>query len=285
MNEILLINKEKNYTSRDVVNIIIKKFNTKKVGHFGTLDPLATGLLIIGIGKYTKIQKLFPKEDKTYDVEVLLGTSTSTYDITGTITEQKDIVINKDYIINSLNSFKKTYMQEVPIYSAVKVNGKKLYEYARNNKNVILPKKEVTVYNINNIKIINKNNNNYLLFTIKVSKGFYIRSLINDLSNLTNIPMCMSNLKRIKIDNFDIKDSYSIEDINNDNYKFCNIEKFINYKKIEIPKELEKKIINGSIIDNIYNEDVVIFTKNNKLVVAYKVCENDSKKMKPLFLF
>ena len=143
MNELLLINKDKNYTSRDVVNIISKKFNTKKVGHFGTLDPLATGLLVIGIGKYTKIQKLFPKEDKTYEVEVLVGTSTTTYDITGKIVCNKEIIVNKYYLINSLLSFEKTYMQEVPIYSAVKVNGKRLYEYARNNEEVVLPKKEV----------------------------------------------------------------------------------------------------------------------------------------------
>ena len=285
MNEILLINKDKDYTSRDIVNIISKKFNTKKVGHFGTLDPLATGLLIIGIGKYTKIQKLFSKEDKTYEVEVLIGTSTTTYDITGDIISKKDIIVNKDYLINSLKSFKKTYMQEVPIYSAVKVNGKKLYNYARNNEKVILPKKEVSVYDISNISIEKKEDSYYLSFTIKVSKGFYIRSLINDLSKLTNIPMCMSDLKRIKIDNFDIKKSYTIEDINNDNYKFCDINSVLNYKKIEADDTLEKKVLNGALIDNIYNEDIVIFTKNNKLLVAYKVYEKDNKKMKPLFFF
>ena len=176
MNELLLINKDKNYTSRDVVNIISKKFNTKKVGHFGTLDPLATGLLVIGIGKYTKIQKLFPKEDKTYEVEVLVGTSTTTYDITGKIVCNKEIIVNKYYLINSLLSFEKTYMQEVPIYSAVKVNGKRLYEYARNNEEVILPKKEVTIYDIYHIYMKSENNYSYLCFTIKVSKGFYIRS-------------------------------------------------------------------------------------------------------------
>ena len=285
MNEILLINKDKDYTSRDIVNIISKKFNTKKVGHFGTLDPLATGLLIIGIGKYTKIQKLFSKEDKTYEVEVLIGTSTTTYDITGDIISKKDIIVNKDYLINSLKSFKKTYVQEVPIYSAVKVNGKKLYNYARNNEKVILPKKEVSVYDISNISIEKKEDSYYLSFTIKVSKGFYIRSLINDLSKLTNIPMCMSNLKRIKIDNFDIKKSYTIEDINNDNYKFCDINSVLNFKKVEVDDTLEKKVLNGALIDNIYNEDIILFTKNNKLLVAYKVYEKDSKKMKPLFFF
>lgn len=97
--------------------------------------------------------------------------------------------------------------------------------------------------------------------------------------------MCMSNLKRIKIDDFDIKKSYTIEDIKNDNYKFCDINSILNYKKVEVDDILEKKVLNGCIIDNIYNEDIVLFTKNNKLLVAYKVYEKDSKKMKPLFLF
>ena len=135
------------------------------------------------------------------------------------------------------------------------------------------------------IYMIFENNYSYLCFTIKVSKGFYIRSFINDLSKVTNIPMCMSSLKRIKIDDFDIKKSYTIEDIKNDNYKFCDINSILNYKKVEVDDILEKKVLNGCIIDNIYNEDIILFTKNNKLLVAYKVYEKDSKKMKPLFLF
>ncbi|MDD5980036.1 MAG: tRNA pseudouridine(55) synthase TruB, partial [bacterium] len=179
MDGILLINKEKNYTSRDVVNIVGKYLNTKKVGHFGTLDPMATGLLILGVGKYTKFQKVMDKEIKEYEVSVKLGVKTDTYDITGNILEEEQTNnIDFDKLKKDLLSFKKRYYQEVPIYSAVKVNGKKLYEYARCNEKVILPKKEVELYSITNIKLIDDT----LYFNVVVSKGFYIRSLINDLS-------------------------------------------------------------------------------------------------------
>ena len=129
MNGILLINKEKGYTSRDVVNIVGKYLNTKKVGHFGTLDPIATGLLILGVGKYTKFQKVMDKEIKEYEVSVKLGIKTDTYDITGNVLEEEQINnIDFDKLKKDLLSFKKRYYQEVPIYSAVKVNGKRLYE-------------------------------------------------------------------------------------------------------------------------------------------------------------
>ena len=284
MNKIILVNKEKNWTSRDVVNFISKKFNNKKVGHFGTLDPLATGLLVIGIGSFTKVGNLFTYDTKEYICEVLLGVSTNTYDVTGDILRKENFNVTKEELETVLNSFKKTYNQEVPIYSAVKVNGKKLYEYARNNEEVDLPKKEVTIYDIAFLDLYNKDDNTYFRFKCKVSKGTYIRSLINDISKELNIPMCMSNLQRIKQDKLSVNDSYTIEDIKNDNYRLLNLEDIFDIQKIEIEEKLEKKIINGSLIDNIYNKDKIIFTKNNNNFVLYTVYEKDKTKLKP-FLF
>ena len=153
MDEVILINKPKGYTSRDIVNIVSKTLNTKKVGHFGTLDPLAEGLLIIGVNNYTKLGNLLENDTKEYIAEVLVGTSTDTYDTTGTvINKTEDFHLSKDLINKTLNKFKKTYLQEVPIYSATKVKGKRLYEYAREGKEVLLPKKEVKIYNIELIK-------------------------------------------------------------------------------------------------------------------------------------
>ena len=144
---IVLINKEKDMTSFDVVNDISKLFGIKRVGHTGTLDPLATGVLIVAIGQATKVVELLTATYKEYIAEVKLGIKTDTLDITGQIIDTKEVP--KDINIeDTLNSFKKTYHQEVPIYSAVKVNGKKLYEYARNNEVVELPKKEVTIKEI-----------------------------------------------------------------------------------------------------------------------------------------
>jgi len=279
MDGILLINKEKGYTSRDVVNIVGKNLNTRKVGHFGTLDPLATGLLILGIGKYTKFQKVMDKEIKEYDVEVKLGIKTDTYDITGNILDVEEI---KDVDFNQLKqdllSFKGKYMQEVPVYSAVKVNGKKLYEYARDKKCVILPKKEVELYSISNILL----KEDILTFTCVVSKGFYIRSLINDLSNKTNILMTMNNLKRTRIDNFSINNSYTIEDIKNNNYSFCNIDNLLNYKRIEVDKNFEFKINNGVVLEEDYIDNKVLFTKNN---LPFALYEKENGKYKIVFKF
>lgn len=279
MDGILLINKEKNYTSRDVVNIAGKCLNTKKVGHFGTLDPMATGLLILGVGKYTKFQKVMDKEIKEYEVSVKLGVKTDTYDITGNILEEEQINnIYFDKLKKDLLSFKKRYYQEVPIYSAVKVNGKRLYEYARCNEKVILPKKEVELYSITNIKLIDDT----LYFNVVVSKGFYIRSLINDLSNKTGILMTMKSLNRTKIDSFKLSDSYTLEDIKNNKFKFCDISTLLNYKKIEVTSDLEFKINNGAVLDNIYNDNKVLFTKNNKPFALY---EKNNNKYKIVFKF
>ncbi len=279
MNGILLINKEKDYTSRDIVNIISKKFNTKKVGHFGTLDPLATGLLVIGIEKYTKLQSILKDETKEYICEVLIGKSTDTYDITGNTIEEKETKLIEKDIFEVLNSFIKTYNQEVPIYSAVKVNGKKLYEYAREKKEILLPKKEVTIFDI---KLLNFNLNTFT-FICKVSKGTYIRSLVNDISKELEVPMCMLNLKRTKIGQFDIKDSYTINDIENNNYRFYDINKVLDYKKVEISKNIETAIKNGNKIENIYNCERILFTKDNRNIIIYENYSNNM--MKPIFRF
>ena len=148
MDGILLIDKPKGVTSRDVVNCVVKKLNIKKVGHTGTLDPIATGVLVICVGKATKLVNYLTSTEKEYIATVELGTKTDTLDNTGKIIEEQKATIKKEKILNVLESFKGKYVQEVPIYSAVKVNGKKLYEYARNGEKVELPKREVEVKNI-----------------------------------------------------------------------------------------------------------------------------------------
>ena len=135
------------------------------------------------------------------------------------------------------------------------------------------------MFSIDNIKF----KDNFLYFRCKVSKGFYIRSLINDLSLKLNIPMCMADLKRISIDNFSINDSYTLEDIKNGNFKFYDVSKLFNYKKVEIDTVLEKKILNGCKLDNIYNLDNVLFTKNNKLFALYR--KNDCNMLVRAFIF
>lgn len=277
MDGIILVNKEKWYTSRDVVNIISHILGVKKIGHFGTLDPLAEGLLILGVGSYTKVGKFLENDTKEYIAEVLIGTSTDTYDTQGTIiNEIKDVKLDKKAIKSILSKFKITYMQQVPIYSATRIGGKRLYEYAREGKDVELPEKEVTIYDIELIDMYERNNNKYFSFKCLVSKGTYIRSLIHDISKELSIPLCMSSLVRTKQDKFDLKDSYTINDIKSDNYKLLNIRDILDIDEMEIPVELEKKILNGSKIDKI-SDKKVLFTKDNKDISLYDVYNDEMK--------
>lgn len=279
MNGILLVNKEKDYTSRDVVNIISKEFKTKKVGHTGTLDPLATGILVITIGSATKISELLTSTYKEYIAEVTLGIKTDTLDITGNIKELKEINLDKEKLINVLNSFNKKYLQEVPLYSAVKVDGKKLYEYARNNEKVELPKKEVE---IKNIELLEYHENKFK-FKCLVSKGTYIRSLINDICNELNVIGTMSNLERTKQGIYKIEDSYTLEEIKNNKYKLIDIKESLNgYLQIEVDDYIEKKINNGCILENRYDKDIIVFiNKEEKVIGIYKIYDKDKTKIKP----
>ena len=137
MNGILIINKDLGYTSRDVVNIISKTFQTKKVGHTGTLDPEASGVLVVCIGKALKVWEMLTNHDKEYIAGITLGIETDTLDMTGKVVSTEDVFLEDKDIYEAVNSFKGSYLQEVPKYSAVKVNGKKLYEYARENIEVL----------------------------------------------------------------------------------------------------------------------------------------------------
>ena len=265
---VLYINKPKGVTSFDVVNSVSKKFGIKRVGHTGTLDPLATGVLIVTVGTACKVVDLLTSKDKEYIATVDLGYSTDTLDIEGKVIERKEVPNNLN-IEEVLNSFKKTYLQEVPIYSAVKVNGKKLYEYARKNIEVELPKKEVT---IKNIELLEKNNNSFK-FKCLVTKGCYIRSLIKDIAIELNTLATMTELIRTKQGNITIEETDDIDS----NYTLHSIIDSLNYDTIMVDDLLEKKISNGMKIPNEYNiEDKVIFiNKSNKLLGIYEVDNNE----------
>ena len=268
---VLYINKPKGITSFDVVSSISKLFGIKRVGHTGTLDPIATGVILVTIGKATKIVELLTANDKEYIASFELGYKTDTYDNTGNIIIKKDIPNNIN-MIDTLNSFKKTYLQEVPIYSAIKVNGKKLYEYARENKDVELPKKEVT---IKSIELLEEKNNTYTIKTL-VSKGTYIRSLINDIGLSLNTYATMTSLERVKQGLISINDTNTLEDVENNNFTIHKIEEVLAYPIIEVDEILEKQISNGMKINNSFNiDDKVIFkNKNNKLLGIYEKYED-----------
>lgn len=278
MNGLLLVNKQSNITSSDVVIKVRKLLNIKKVGHTGTLDPLAEGLLILTVGNATRIQELITEKDKEYIATMKLGIKTDTYDTEGKIIDQKEVPNNLN-IEEVLNSYIKKYNQEVPIYSSIKVNGKKLYEYARENIEVELPKREVEIKDIKLLSI----NNNEVTFKCLVSKGTYIRSLINDIGNTLGTYATMTKLIRTKIDNFSLDNSYTLEDIEKGNYKLISIEEILDYPKIEIDDNLYKKISNGVVLDNTYNiKDKVLFIYNSNVKAIYY---NDNNKLKVYRVF
>lgn len=272
-NGLLVINKDKGYTSRDVVNIIGKFFGTKKVGHTGTLDPLATGVLVLCLNRYTKLNEILTSDEKEYIAEVTLGIRTDTLDIDGNILEKKECYVDKNDLEKVLKKFKKSYDQEVPIYSALKVNGKKLYEYARNNEKVVLPKKNVT---IKKIELLSFEKNKFT-FKCLVSKGTYIRSLIRDILKDLNVIGTMSNLIRIKQGVFDIKDAYSLEDVKNGNYELLKISDVLDISKIKVDNILKFKILNGVRLKGNYPNRILFLDEDGRELAIYKKDKDDYK--------
>lgn len=281
-NGILIVNKPSGITSRDVVNIVGKTLNTKKVGHTGTLDPMATGVLVLCLGNALKVCELITANDKEYIAKVILGIETETLDTTSPIINTKKTNITKEEIEKVLNSFKGSYLQEVPKYSAVKINGKKLYEYAREGKEIELPKKMVTIYDIQLISDITYYNDT-TSFYIKttVSKGTYIRSLIRDIGYKLNTYGCMDSLERTRQGIFNIDNSYTLEEIKNNNYKLLSIEKSLpNIPLVEVDNKTLFKIKNGVKLKKFFDGDMAIIKDKNKVVAIYKNDLNESKLFK-----
>lgn len=277
MNGLIIVDKDKFITSRDVVNNLNHIFNIKKIGHTGTLDPIATGVLVCLIGKYTKLGNLITALDKEYIAEIKLGIKTDTLDITGNVIEEKNFNITKEQIKKVFASFPHEYMQTVPEFSAVKINGKKLYEYAREKQKIDLPQRKVTIYSLELLDY----SNGIIKFKTKVSKGTYIRSLIMNICEYLDTIGTMSSLRRIKQGIFTVDNAYTLEDIKNNNYKLLNIKDFLDYPIIELKKEEYFKVINGVKLENIYNvEDKVIFTYQNEDIAIYTLDNNYLKNLK-----
>jgi len=282
MDGILLINKPSGITSRDVVNTISKKLQTRKVGHTGTLDPLATGVLVICVGKATKLVKYLTDTYKEYEAEVMLGIKTDTADITGKVLKEESVIKSKEEIENALKEMQGTYLQTVPIYSAVKVEGKKLYEYARENIQVELPKRNVEIKNIDLLDYRVEDEKTVFRFKTTVSKGTYIRSLVEDIATKLNTVGTMSKLTRTKQGRFTLSECSNIDD----ELKLISIKDALkDFYIVEVTEELEPKICNGAILDNIYKKDLIVFKKNDTILAVYKKYDKDETKIKPDIVF
>ena len=279
MDQLFVVNKPRSFTSRDVVNKLSKILKIKKIGHTGTLDPIATGVLVCLTGKYTKLVNLLTSLDKEYIAEIKVGIKTDTGDITGNVIEVKNKAISKSDVEKVFVEFPKKYLQTVPKYSAVKINGKKLYEYARENIEVELPKREVNIYSLELIEF----NEDIIKFRTHVSKGTYIRSLIEDICDNLGIVGTMNSLVRTKQGKFDISDAKTLEEIEKNSLKGKNIHEFLDYPCVNINDNEIKKVVNGGKIKNNYNiKDKVILMRDNVDLAIYEV---DGETLKPFIMF
>ena len=267
---VLLVNKPKGITSRDVINKLEKVFDTKKIGHNGTLDPLAEGLLVVTINRATKINELLICTDKEYIAEVKVGLETDTLDLEGKIEKTSDKRISKDMLDILFKEFKKEYLQTVPKFSAIKVNGKKLYEYARSNKDIELPKRKVI---IKELELLDYKEDCFK-FRCIVSKGTYIRSLIKDMGEFLNIPCTMSSLLRTKQGKFSLDNAIDLDNVTI-NSKLITIREALDIETKEISDKDYKRVLNGALINNSYNiNDKVLFIKDNKVLAIYQNANN-----------
>ncbi len=272
MNGVLVINKEKGYTSRDVVNIVGKVLGTKKVGHTGTLDPLATGVLVIPVGKALKISELLTCNDKEYVAKVAIGYETDTLDITGEVTNKRIIDIDKDMVLRVLDRFVGKIKQQVPKYSAVKIRGKKLYEYAREGIEVELPVREVEVKKlelVSDISIVD----GYPTFLIKctVSKGTYIRSLIRDMGYALGSYGTMMELRRTRQGKFDISMAVTMGDMQKGRYKLLDIRDVLDIPIVKVNEKRAFKIRNGMVMEPFFEGDMALITSlDNQIMAIYQ---------------
>lgn len=284
---VINIYKEKGFTSHDVVNIVRKKLGKIKTGHTGTLDPDATGVLPICIGKATKLSDYIASSIKEYKAVVTLGKKTTTQDASGDVIEQKQVDCTQDDIIKTVLNFKGEQMQIPPMYSAIKINGKKLYELAREGKEIERKKRKITIYNIEVTKFIDKEN---FEITVLCSKGTYIRALCNDIGEALGCGAYMKELLRTQTGNFYIKDAIKLQQLDDILSKnqlqsvLIPIKDVLsNYKSFVVLKNANKFLYNGNKIslnfvknnkNLIQDEKIVIYDENNNLIGIYIVLED-----------
>lgn len=281
MNGIILIDKPKEYTSHDVV-AVIKKISKEKVGHTGTLDPNATGVLPLLIGKATGISKYLINHDKIYIATLKLGIKTDTADSEGNVIEEKEIPkLSEEVVINVLNSMIGKQSQVPPMYSAIKVNGKKLYEYARQGKTVEIQGRNIEIYNM---KLVELNlTEAEIVFEISCSKGTYIRTVCENVAEKLNTVGYMKELRRVKVGEFEIQDSVNIEEIKNNQglleEKIISIEKFFNDKEeIELNYKELQLFLNGVMITKQNLEGIYRIYNNDKFIGLGIISNNRLKR-------
>ncbi len=288
---IINVYKEAGFTSFDVVAKLRGMLHIRKIGHTGTLDPDATGVLPVCIGKATKVCDLLTDKDKEYEAVLLLGQRTDTLDISGTVLEEAEVFVTEDQVRSAMESFVGDIMQVPPMYSALKVNGKKLYEYARAGQDVERKSRPVTIYSIDILEISLPR----VRFLVHCSKGTYIRSLCDDIGRYLGCFGCMESLVRTRVDVFDIHHAYHLSEIQEaiDSNRLEELVTpidalFQSYDKYLASACEEKLIVNGGRIrvsHDAYCQDagVLVYLSDGRFVGVYKM-DGDSLRLEKMFL-
>lgn len=281
MNGILLINKPKEYTSHDIV-AIVKKMTKEKVGHTGTLDPNATGVLPLLIGKATGLSKYLINHDKIYIATLKLGIKTDTADGEGKIIEKRDVQnLSKETIEKALKNIVGKQEQIPPMYSAIKVNGKKLYEYARSGKTVEIKPRQIEIYSTKLLNIDTKEAE--IVFEISCSKGTYIRTICENLAEKLNTVGYMKELQRVQVGEFNINNSTNIEDIRKNpdliEKRIITIDNFFQNKpRINLNDNEIKIFLNGSKLTKKFENGLYTIYCNNKFIGTGVIDNNNLKR-------
>lgn len=279
MNGFILVHKPAGMTSHDVVYKIKKKLNLSKVGHTGTLDPFATGLMIILTGQATKLAFLFENLDKAYTGQMTFGALYDTDDYTGNIVDQLNVNYTQEELIEALKTFQPGYEQMPPLYSAIKKNGIKAYQAARQGISLALEKRQVKIYDI---KLID--NGVEPIFYAHVSKGTYIRSIARDLGEKLGTYGALKALERVQIGPYHLKDAVHLESVSEDNIT-PDINLFDGVKQVKLNDYMIKLVLNGVYLDERQTnlqEPFIVINEHGEYIAYYEPFENQYK---PKYIF
>jgi tRNA pseudouridine55 synthase len=271
---LLIIDKPKSLTSHDVVDIARKALNTRRIGHIGTLDPHATGVLVLCVNKATKLVKYFTENTKTYEAEFIIGQATDSDDITGKVIEEKDAShLSEEEVYQALMTFKGESMQVPPKFSAIKMNGLKLYELARRDEEIssIEPRK-IHVYEIDDFDVLQTGKIFKFKASIKVSKGTYIRSLARDLGKKLGLCGTLGNLRRTEIEDFHIKNAYSIDTLKKGEVSLEDPFNYLHMQKLVVDERAKSYIENGRFLDlDLFKEktETIIYSNEGDVLAIY----------------
>ena len=274
INGIILVNKESGFSSNQVVGKVKYLLKANKAGHLGTLDVLGRGLLPITLGRGTKLFDYFLNKDKVYQTIFEFGFATTTLDREGEITDKNDVEVSLEQLQNVCQKFIGKQDQLPPIYSAKKINGKKAYELARTGKSVDLKPKQIEIYDLKVLKQIEKNK---FLLEVHCSSGTYIRSLCRDIASSLGTFGVMQDILRTKCGSFDIKESFTIEDIEQGKYKIIPLDIVFDYEKL-VTYEADK-LLNGQLINTDYQDGIYRIYTDNSLFLGIGNVKNKRLKL------